>query len=63
MKHKFKILAIISAILISSSVLANDDNEAPQKKKGGYFFILDPRTWSNIDSNSSDDLCPLFLDY
>lgn len=67
MNKTLKIITILSILFASGAALATDNSksneEAVSKKTSSYFFILDPRTWSNIDSNRTDDFCPLFLDY
>ena len=67
MKTSHKLTTIVAALVLSVSAIAHSDNtestsKATSNKQSSYFFILDPRTWSNLDSNSSEQLCPLFLD-
>jgi hypothetical protein len=67
MKNTVKLITILSILCAGTVALATDNEqtikETVKQKKSSYFFILDPRTWNNIDSNRSDDFCPLFLDY
>ena len=67
MKKTLKIITILSILLAATGASATDNTtsagDTVSKKKSSYFFILDPRTWSNIDSNRTDDFCPLFLNY
>lgn len=67
MKKTVKTIALLSILFASTGALAHDDVKSEEaavtKQKSSYFFILDPRTWSNADSNHTDDFCPVFLNY